>query len=147
MAIDASVGHFINGIQRRIIHCHQATFSIYSHAMYKTNRILDLDESYQCGLILNENKDIGGPYSAYKHIPPSLYDVFGFFPPNEYKVAHSAIVVDDSPNVLLAECDNMRCLIRIHPLEEVLLRLKKFDVSWYSKESINVGIQLMLASR
>jgi hypothetical protein len=151
MAIEASTRSFIHGMQRKVFYCHQATFSIYSNARYKTNRILNMNEAYDYATILNENKDIGGPDSARKHIPPSLYDVFGFFFPNSYKVFHSAIVVDDTPKVMLAECDNRQCFVRIHSLEEVLLRFKEYykeyDVSWYSKESINIGINLIWASR
>lgn len=116
MAIEARVADFIRSIQGRVAFCHHATATILCYAKFGKK----VTEMGSVAAALGATLDIGrgalDQYDPRKAVPPNLYDVFGFFAKKDEmgNLVHSAIVVDVDPEIILAECDNLKMQVSLN---------------------------------
>lgn len=118
MAINPSVKSLIDHCQRRVFLCHQVPLTILRFLRSGKKQIQGLMPSAGFAQLLQQKRDAARLYDVKEAIPPNLYEVFGYFKYGE--LGHSSIVVDTSPEVILAECDTPRNIVNLNPLKRSL---------------------------
>ena len=144
MAIDVRLSAFITRIQGRIGFCHHATYTLFASSYRGEHQVKDGCQSAEFGALLQHHRKYGHEFDATNYIPPNLYDVFGFYVPGRDTIVHSAMVVDVTPPVQLAECDNLSGHVYIHTLQQVLEAEKRCEIrvfpAWYI-EALTEGME------
>jgi hypothetical protein len=142
MAINASLKSLIDYCQGRVFFCHQVPLSILRFLKSGKKEVQPMNPSSGFSLLLAKTRDRAQLYDVKRAVPPNLYEVFGFFRSDD-QIWHSSIVVDTSPEVIVAECDNIFNTVSLNPLKKSLASDRPQSVYLYRKEVLD-GILLAL---
>lgn len=144
MAINAPLQTFIGSIQGKVAFCHHATLAILRCGKLGESSIPSGDKAAEFGASLAFNRSTFSQFDARASIPPHLYDVFGFFAPGpKGQIIHSAIVVDATPPVTLAECENLQGRVILTPLPEILSGHERCETQHFPVEAVEAQIQIL----
>ncbi len=144
MAINPSVKSLINRYRGEVFTCHQVPLTILRFLRSGKRELQDGVTSGGFARLMEQKRDAAKHYDVREAVPPNLYEVFGYFQ-SSGQLWHSSIVVDTSPEVILAECDTRLCKISLNPLKKSLAGEFAQIVYLYPKQVLN-EILLVLPS-